>query len=178
MSGLTTKIRGLGLVALVWMSSASALAETPEERLEALGLSLPKTSAPVANYVPAVRTGSLLFLAGHIPRDSEGRPITGKVGETISNEAAHGAAQTATLALLATLKQELGDLSRVRRVVKVVGFVNTTSDYTQQSAVMNGCSDLLVQVFGDKGKHARSAVSANSLPLGVPVEIELIVEVD
>lgn len=152
-------------------------AESPEARLAALGLALPATAAPVANYVPAVRTGSLLFLAGHIARDEQGRVITGKVGRDLDEAAAALAAQRTALALIATLKAELGDLARVKRIVRVGGFVNCTDDFTRQPAVINGCSDLLVAVFGDAGRHARAALGANALPLGTAVEIELVAEI-
>lgn len=152
-------------------------AESPEARLAALGLTLPATAAPVANYVPAVRTGNLLFLAGHIARDEQGRVIAGKVGRDLDEAAAALAARRTALALIATLKAELGDLARVKRIVRVGGFVNCTDDFTRQPAVINGCSDLLVAVFGDAGRHARAALGANALPLGTAVEIELVAEV-
>ncbi len=151
--------------------------KTPEQRLADLGLTLPATSAPVANYVPAVRSGALIFLAGHIPRDAEGKVIAGKVGRDLDEAAAAAAARTTALALIATLKAELGELSRVKRIVRVGGFVNSPDDYTRQPVVINGCSDLLVAVFGDAGRHARAAVGVNTLPLGAVVEIELIAEV-
>ena len=157
--------------------SAAEAADTPEQRLARLGLALPPTNAPVANYVPAVRTGNLLFLAGHIARDTAGKVITGKVGRDLDEAAAAAAARHTGLALIATLKAELGELSRVRRIVRVGGWVNCTDDFTRQPAVMNGCSDLLVAVFGDAGKHARAAVGTNALPLGTAVEIELIAEI-
>ena len=151
--------------------------KTPEQRLADLGLTLPATSAPVANYVPAVRSGALIFLAGHIPRDTEGKVIAGKVGRDLDEAAAAAAARTTALALIATLKAELGELSRVKRIVRVGGFVNSPDDYTRQPVVINGCSDLLVAVFGDAGRHARAAVGVNTLPLGAVVELELIAEV-
>ena len=151
--------------------------KTPEQRLADLGLTLPATSAPVANYVPAVRSGALIFLAGHIPRDTEGKVIAGKVGRDLDEAAAAAAARTTALALIATLKAELGELSRVKRIVRVGGFVNSPDDYTRQPVVINGCSDLLVAVFGDAGRHARAAVGVNTLPLGAVVEIELIAEI-
>lgn len=154
-----------------------AAEKTPEQRLADLGLTLPATNAPVANYVPAVRSGSLLYLAGHIPRDAEGKVIAGKVGSELDEKAAAEAARLTGLALIATLKAELGDLSRVKRIVRVGGFVNSPDDYTRQPVVINGCSDLMVAVFGDAGRHARAAVGVNTLPLGAVVEIELIAEV-
>lgn len=165
------------LGALGSVLTAAEAADTPEQRLARLGFVLPPTNAPVANYVPAVRTGNLLFLAGHIARDPDGKVIAGKVGRDLDEAAAAAAARRTGLALIATLKAELGELSRVKRIVRVGGWVNCTDDFTRQPAVMNGCSDLLVAVFGDAGKHARAAVGANALPLGTAVEIELIAEI-
>ncbi len=169
----------LFLVLTIWSAVAVAAADhrTPEQRLADLGLTLPATSAPVANYVSAVRSGQLIFLAGHIPRDAEGKVIAGKVGREIDEAAAADAARTTGLALIATLKAELGELRRVKRIVRVGGFVNSPDDYTRQPAVINGCSDLLVAVFGDAGRHARAAVGVNTLPLGAVVEIELVAEI-
>lgn len=156
---------------------AAEAAETPEQRLGRLGLTLPPTNAPVANYVPAVRTGNLLYLAGHIARDADGKVIAGKVGRDLDEAAAINAAQRTALALIATLKAELGELSRVKRIVRVGGWVACTDDFVRQPAVINGCSDLLVAVFGEAGRHARAAVGANTLPLGTAVEIELLAEI-
>ena len=156
---------------------AAETADTPEQRLARLGLTLPATNAPVANYVPAVRTGNLLYLAGHIARDADGKVIAGKVGRDLDEAAAAEAARRTALALIATLKAELGELSHVQRIVRVGGWVACTDDFTRQPAVMNGCSDLLVAVFGDAGRHARAAVGTNVLPLGTAVEIELLAEV-
>jgi enamine deaminase RidA (YjgF/YER057c/UK114 family) len=163
--------------ALVVLSSA-AVAATPEEKLRELGHTLPATTAPVANYVSAVRTGNLVFLAGHISRGADGKVITGKAGGDMTTEQANAAAKQTALALLATLKKEIGELAKVKRVVKVSGFVNCTPDFTAQPTVMNGCSDLLVAVLGEKGKHARAALGMVSLPLGAVVEIEMVVEVE
>jgi enamine deaminase RidA (YjgF/YER057c/UK114 family) len=157
---------------------AAAATGTPEEKIAALGLALPAVSSPVANYVPAVRSGSLVFLAGHIPRSADGKVITGKVGRDATEKDANAAARVTTLALLATLKHEIGDLKKVKRIVRVGGFVNATDTFQSQSQVINGCSDLLVSVFGDRGKHARAAIGVASLPLGAVVEIEMIVEVE
>jgi enamine deaminase RidA (YjgF/YER057c/UK114 family) len=172
----TPPLFSIALLALLLVARASA--QTPEQKLTELGLTLPPTNAPAANYVPAVRTGSLLFLAGHVSRDAAGKVITGKVGRDAAEKDAHAAARQTALALLATLKREIGDLSKVKRVVRVGGFVNATDDFQAQSQVMNGCSDLLVSVFGDKGKHARAAIGVASLPLGAVVEIEMIVELE
>lgn len=152
-------------------------ASTPEERLAGLKLELPKTSAPVANYVPAVRAGNLLFLAGNIGRDAAGQTIAGKVGSDLTVEQGAEAAKRTALSLIATLKAELGDLRRVKRIVRVGGFVNSASGFTQQPAVMNGASDLLVAVFGEAGKHARTSVGVAELPLNAAVEADLIAEI-
>lgn len=156
----------------------NAVAATPEERLVELKIVLPKTSKPVANYVPVVRSGKLIFLAGHIPRDDNGNFITGKVGTDITLAQGQDAATRTALALLATLRREIGSLNHVKRIVRVEGFVNCSSDFTDQSKVINGCSDLLVEIFGEKGRHARLAIGAGSLPLGASVEIAMIVEVE
>lgn len=172
--------RGFLIVAalLSGARAESAAAAGPEQKLATLGITLPVVNAPVANYVPAVRTGSLIFLAGHLPRDAAGKVITGKVGRDATEKDANAAARQATLALLATLKRELGDLAKVKRIVRVGGFVNCTDDFQGQSQVINGCSDLLVQLFGDRGRHARAALGMASLPLGAVVEIEMVVEVE
>ena len=166
------------MLALLAPLRAAETMKTPEENLAALGITLPAVKPPLANYVPAVRTGRLLYLAGHLPRDAAGNPIAGKVGRDLDEAAATRAARLTGIALLATLKNELGDLAKVRRIVRVGGFVNATDTFTKHSQVINGCSDLLVAVFGDQGRHARAAVGVASLPLGAAVEIELIVEVD
>ncbi|MFL5604482.1 MAG: RidA family protein [Gemmatimonadaceae bacterium] len=148
----------------------------PEARLRALGLTLPTPSPPVANYVNAVRTGNLLYLAGH--SECGDKFMTGKVGRDVTVDSAYASARHTALCLLSTLKAELGDLRKVRRVVRVFGMVNATPDFADHPRVINGCSDLLVQVFGERGRHARSAVGMASLPANIPVEIEMVVEVD
>ena len=149
----------------------------PEARLKALGIELPPAPKPIASYVPAVRTGNLVFLAGQGPM-ADGKPtITGKVGADVSEEQANKAARATTLVLLAALRAEIGSLDRVARIVKVVGFVNSAPGFTRQPWVMNGASDLLVEIFGEAGRHARSSVGVSELPLNIPVEIELIVEI-
>ncbi len=149
-----------------------------EAKLEEMGIELPDSPAPMANYVPAVRTGNLLYLAGLGPAArADGTSPTGKVGQDLSVEEGYEAARLTGINILARLKGELGDLDRVNRVVKLLSMVNATADFTQQPAVANGCSDLMVEVFGDKGKHARSAVGMGSLPNNIPIEIEVIVEV-
>jgi enamine deaminase RidA (YjgF/YER057c/UK114 family) len=149
-----------------------------EQRLKELGIELTPPTSPVANYVNAVRTGNLLYLAGKGP-GLPGKPLpVGKVGRDFTVEQAYQCARETGLSLIAVMKAELGDLDRVKRVVKVLGMVNGTPEFGQQPEVINGCSDLFVEVFGDRGKHARSAVGMGSLPRGIPVEIEVIVEVE
>ena len=149
-----------------------------EQRLKELGIELTKPTSPMANYVNAVRTGNLLYLAGKGP-GLPGKPLpVGKVGRDFTIEQGYGFARETGLSLIAVMKAELGDLDRVRRIVKVLGMVNATPEFGNQPEVINGCSDLFVEVFGDRGRHARSAVGMGSLPRGIPVEIEVIVEVE
>ncbi len=164
---------GLGLL-VVCAVRASA---SPEERLSKAGIELPEPAAAIANYVPAARTGNLVFLAGHLPRDAAGKVVAGKVGDDIDEADAKEAARLAAIALLGTLKAEIGDLSRVTRVVRVGGYVNAIPSFTRHSQVIDGCSDLLVEIFGDAGRHTRVSAGMGSLPLNAAVEIEMIVEV-
>jgi enamine deaminase RidA (YjgF/YER057c/UK114 family) len=150
---------------------------TPEDRIAELGLTLPPDTAPLAAYVPTVRTGNLVFTAGQLPRRDGELVATGKVGAEGTPEVAAEAAAACALNALAAIKGEIGDLSAIRRVVKVVVFVASAPDFTGQPAVANGASELLGKVFGDAGTHARSAVGVAVLPLDVPVEVELVVEV-
>jgi len=150
-----------------------------EKKLKELKIDLGTVSAPVANYVNAVRTGNLLYLAGKGPRPgADGKRPKGKVGRDYTVEEAYQHARSVGLDLLAVMRAELGSLDKVKRVVKVLGMVNATPEFEDQPKVINGCSDLFVQVLGEKGKHARSAVGMGSLPMGIPVEIEVIVEVE
>jgi enamine deaminase RidA (YjgF/YER057c/UK114 family) len=149
---------------------------TIEQKLAELGLELPNVATPAGAYVPAVISGNLVFTAGQIPLVDGALMATGKVGNEISPEFAKEIAQRCALNALAAIKSVLGDLSRVKRVVKVVGFVASTPEFTGQPGVLNGASELLGKVFGDAGLHARSAVGVASLPLDAPVEVELIVE--
>ena len=149
-----------------------------EQRLKELGIELATPTSPMANYVNAVRTGNLLYLAGKGP-GLPGKPLpTGKVGRDFTIEQAYVHARETGLSLIAVMKAELGDLDRVKRIVKVLGMVNATPEFGNQPEVINGCSDLFVEVFGHRGRHARSAVGMGSLPRGIPVEIEVIVEVE
>ena len=148
-----------------------------EDKLKALNIELPEPAAPVANYVNAVQTGKLIFLAGKGPNKPEGGYITGKVGEDLTVEEGYEAARLAGITQLAVLKAELGNLDRVKRIIKVLGMVNCAPDFGNQPEVVNGFSDLMVEVFGDKGKHARAAVGMGSLPRNIAVEVEMIVEI-
>ncbi len=149
-----------------------------ESRLKDLGIELPPAVTPVANYVPAVRSGNLVFLSGHGPFDETGTLITGKIGADLTAEQGYQAARRIAIGLLGSLKALIGDLDKVSKIVKLLGLVNCTPDFGDQPKVINGASDLLVEVFGEKGKHARSAVGTNALPMNIAVEIEMIVEVE
>jgi enamine deaminase RidA (YjgF/YER057c/UK114 family) len=149
----------------------------PEEKLAALGLSVPEVAKPVAAYVPALRTGSYIFTSGQLPMRSGSLMYTGKVGAEVSVEEAVECAQQCALNAIAAVKAEIGDLGLIKRIVKVVAFVASTPDFTGQPGVANGASHLFGEVFGDAGVHARSAVGVTVLPLDAPVEVEIIVEV-
>lgn len=150
----------------------------PEAKLEKLEITLSAPSSPVANYVNVVRTGNLLFLAGKGPLQSNGENITGKVGADLTIEQGYEAARVTAINQLSVLKGELGNLNKVKRIVKVLGMVNATPEFDDHPAVINGYSDLMVEVFGERGKHARAAVGMGSLPGNIAVEIEMIVEVE
>lgn len=150
---------------------------TPEERLSALGLVVPEVAKPVAVYVPAVRNGNHIYTSGQLPMRSGELMVTGKVGGEVTADEAYACARQCTLNALAAIKAEVGELSAVKQVVKVVVFVASTPDFTGQPGVANGVSELLGEVFGDAGIHARSAVGVTVLPLDSPVEVELLVEV-
>jgi enamine deaminase RidA (YjgF/YER057c/UK114 family) len=150
---------------------------TPEERLAELGLTVPEVAKPVAAYVPAVRSGNHVFTSGQLPMRAGELMLTGKVGDDVSAEEAYACAQQCALNAIAAVKAEIGDLSAVVKVVKVVVFVASTPDFTGQPGVANGASELFGNVFGDAGVHARSAVGVSALPLDAPVELELLVEV-
>jgi enamine deaminase RidA (YjgF/YER057c/UK114 family) len=156
------------------MSSEARLAET----LAKLGMQLPAAPTPKGLYKSVVIVGNLAYTSGHLPVDAAGKLLTGRVGAELDANAGYKAAQLAGLNILASLRKELGSLDRVGRVVKLLGIVNSTPDFTQQPAVVNGCSELFADVFGpDAGVGARSAIGTNTLPLGVPVEIEAIFEI-
>ena len=150
-----------------------------DKRLAELGLNLPVPAKPVANYVPWVRTGNLVFISGQVPVENGKATYTGQLGDTVSLEDGAKSARLCAINLIAQLKDACGgDLDRVKRVVKLVGFVNATPSFTDHPKVINGASDVMVEVFGDKGRHARSAVACPSLPLGVATEVEAIIEVE
>lgn len=150
-----------------------------DEKLKNLGIELIVPTKPIANYAKAVRTGNLIYLSGHGPTKADGTDFTGKVGQDLTLEEGVEAARRTAISLLSTLKMELnGDLSRVKKVVKINGWVNCPADFKDQPKVMNGCSDLLVAVFGEKGKHARTSLGTNALPSNIAIEIEMIVEVE
>ena len=149
-----------------------------EERLKGLGLTLPAVSEPLGTYVPAVHVGGLLFVSGQLPRRGEGLMFAGKVGQEVTLEQAQEAARQAGLYILAVVRRGLGTLDRVKRVVKVEGYVASGAAFTDQSAVVNGASELMGEVFGEAGRHARVAVGVAALPLNAPVEVSAIFEVE
>ena len=157
--------------------STSSINDGPEKRLAALGITLPELPKPMANYVPYVLSGNLLFVSGQGPRTADQSLMTGKVGREITVEEAYSHARLTGINLLAVAHHSQNGLDRVRRVVKLTGFVNASDDFQDHPKVINGCSDLLVEVFGDAGKHARSAVGMSSLPFNISVEIEAIFEI-
>jgi len=150
----------------------------PEAKIKELGITLTTPSTPMANYVNAVRTGNLIFLAGKGPTKADGSRITGKLGSDLTIEQGYEAAKVVGVNQLSVLKAELGNLNKVKRIVKVLGMVNCTPDFTDQPKVVNGYSDLMVAVFGDRGKHARAAVGMGALPSDIAIEVEMIVEVE
>lgn len=147
------------------------------EKLKTLNISLPEVSVPAAAYLPFVRTGKLVFLSGHLAR-KDGKVIVGQLGKNVSTEEGKAAARAIAIDLMGTLHAAVGDLGKVKRIVKVMSLVNSTGDFTEQHLVTNGCSELLAEVFGDAGKHARSAFGVAQIPMGACVEIELIAEVE
>jgi enamine deaminase RidA (YjgF/YER057c/UK114 family) len=158
--------------------SSAVFAQDAETKLKEKGIVLTPPSSPVANYVNAVRVGNLLFLAGKGPQKADNTYITGKVGKDLTIEQGYEAARLTAIAHLAVLKNELGSLNKVKRIVKVLGMVNCTEDFKDQPKVINGYSDFMVEIFGEKGKHARSAVGMIALPFNMAVEVEVIVEVE
>lgn len=148
-----------------------------EKRLEELGIEIKEAVSPIANYVSVQQCGDVLYFSGAGPVRDGKASMVGRLGEQITIEQGYAAAREGAINLICAMKGYLGDLDRVEQIVKVLGFVNCTSDFGAQPAVINGASDLFVEVFGDKGRHARSAVGVNALPLGIPVEVEIIVKI-
>lgn len=171
-------MRKLLLILLGTGISLSLFSQTPEDKLKEKGIVLNTPGKPVANYVNAVRVGNLLYLAGKGPTKPDGSNTTGKVGKDLTIEQGYEAAKLTAINHIAVLKAELGDLKKVKRIVKVLGMVNCTEDFKDQPKVINGYSDLMVDIFGDKGKHARSAVGMYALPMNIAVEVEVIVEIE
>src|SRR6187200_2176388 len=165
----------LGFVMVVL--PAALYAQDAEKKLKEKGIVLTPPASPVANYVDAVRVGNLLYLSGRGPQKPDGAFITGKLGKDFTIEQGYEAARLVAMNHLAVLKKELGSLNKVKRIVKVLGMVNCTDDFKDQPKVVNGYSDLMVEIFGEKGKHARSAVGMAALPFGIPVEVEAIYEI-
>ena len=147
------------------------------DKLKALHLTLPDVSAPAAAYLPFVQTGKLVFLSGHLAK-KDGKVIVGQLGKNVTTDEGYAAARLIAIDLMGTLHAAVGDLGKVKRIVKVMSLVNSTADFTEQHLVTNGCSELLAEVFGDAGKHARSAFGVAQIPLGACVEIELIAELE
>lgn len=166
------------LVIVCCITYIMCYAQTPEENLASNGIVLPAIPSPIANYVNAVRVGNLLYLSGKGPLQSDGKYITGKLGKDISIEQGYAAAKLTAIIQIAVLKHELGNLGKVKQIVKVLGMVNSDSSFTNHPKVINGFSDMMVAIFGEKGKHARSAVGMGSLPMNMAVEVEMIVEIE
>jgi enamine deaminase RidA (YjgF/YER057c/UK114 family) len=166
------------LLQVSFLAAFSGYSQNAEANLKKAGIVLTTPSAPVANYVNAVRVGNLIYLAGKGPLKPDGTYVTGRLGKDLTIEQGYEAARLTAIAHLSVLKAELGDLNKVKRIVKVLGMVSCTEDFKDQPKVINGYSDLMVQIFGEKGKHARSAVGMYALPFNTSVEVEVIVEVE
>jgi enamine deaminase RidA (YjgF/YER057c/UK114 family) len=158
--------------------AVATFAQSPEERLNQIGIHLPDVSESIGSYVHAVRVGNLIYLSGKGPRKDNGEYVKGKLGQDLTILQGYEAARLTAINQLAVLKDELGDLRKVKRIVKVNGFVNSANSFYDQPQVINGFSDLLIEVFGNRGKHARTAIGTNVLPLNMAVEVEMIVEVE
>ncbi|HEV7332635.1 MAG TPA: RidA family protein [Flavisolibacter sp.] len=165
-------------IVLFLLISVKGSTQTPEENLSKLGIQLPKLPQPIASYVHVVKTGNLLFLAGKGPQKATGEYIKGKLGTDLTSEQGYEASRLVGVLQLAAIKDAIGDLSKVKRIVKVTGFVNSGSNYYDHSKVINGFSDLMIAVFGEKGRHARTSLGVAALPMNMAVEIEVIVEVE
>lgn len=168
----------LSIVSPLCFFTFISFSQNAEQRLKEKGIELSTPSKPVANYVNAVRVGNLLYLSGKGPKNADGTDITGKVGKDLTIEQGYQAARSTAIQHLAVIKAVLGSLNKVKRIIKVLGMVNCESGFTDQPKVINGYSDLMVEIFGEKGKHARSAVGMMALPNNIAVEVEVIVEVE
>ena len=175
---LYNMLKILFIITAISFLNKTSIAQDAETKLKEKGIVLTAPGKPVANYVNVVRVGNLLFLAGKGPTKPDGSNITGKVGKDLTIEQGYEAARLTAINHLAVLKAELGSLNKVKRIVKVLGMVNCTEDFKDQPKVINGYSDLMVEIFGDKGKHARSAVGMYALPSNIAVEVEVIVEIE
>ncbi|MGV3556558.1 RidA family protein [Larkinella arboricola] len=164
------------LLTLTIPDSLAQSAINPEKRIKELGITLKAPGKPIANFVTAVTVGKLVFVSGHGPVQADGEYVKGKVGKELTVDQGKEAARLTGISLLGALKSHIGDLNKVKRIVKVLGMVNATPEFDKHPQVINGYSDLMVEVFGENGRHARSAVGMGSLPMGIPVEIEMIVE--
>lgn len=163
---------------LLLAAAFKSFGQKPEDKLKQLGIELPKIPAPIASYVNFVKTGNLIFLAGKGPQNANGEYIKGKLGIGLSVEQGYEAAKLTGIIQLAVIKEAVGDLSKVKRIVKVNGYVNSDSNFYDHPKVINGFSDLMIAVFGEKGKHARTSLGVTALPMNMAVEIELVVEVE
>jgi enamine deaminase RidA (YjgF/YER057c/UK114 family) len=166
------------LLILLFFTTVMAFAQSPEDKLAQLKIQLPQVPVASGSFVDAVKVGNLIYLSGKGPRNSNGEYITGKLGQDLTVEQGYEAARLIALLQLAVLKNELGDLKRVKRIVKVNGYVNSAATFYDQPKVINGYSDMMIAAFGDLGKHARTAVGTNALPFNMAVEVEMIVEVE
>lgn len=173
-----SKAKLIHVLIIIFLSINYGFAQTndPEQRLDELGIKLYEMPPPSANFVRAVTTGNLVFMAGHGPSKGDGTSVKGKLGVDLTIDEGYEAARYCGIALLSSLKKEIGDLNKVKRIVKVLGMVNSDPGFIDQPKVVNGFSDLMVEVFGENGKHARAAVGMAELPSNIAVEIEMIVE--
>jgi len=171
-------MKNKALAICLFLLAFTATAQTPEEILASKGITLPAIPASIGTYTNVVRVGNLVYLSGRGPLQANGQYTTGKLGKDLTTEKGYAAARVCAIAQIAVLKTELGELKRVKRIVKVTGFVNGTDVFTDQPKVINGFSDFMVEIFGTKGIHSRSAIGVTSLPQGWPVEVEMIVEIE
>lgn len=177
MMSLRNNLCKAGIVFLVANSCLAANGSNVENKMAELQITLPKVSAPVANYVSAIVVGNMVYISGQLPMEDGKLKYNGQLGNNVSVEQGVAASRLCALNILAQLKHSIGSLDKVKKCVKLTGFVNSNSDFTAQPQIINGASDLIVSIFGEKGKHARAAVGVSSLPFGAPVEIEAIFEI-